>query len=208
MESSAFRVVHVDDVQGDVMIAARPIVRKELIFSHASNLFVVSSGDRDVDAKTLTQVVSHKAAPDFLASWKKGFLCKTFGFDEAVKKCMFSRFARHDDTGQKEGVVFLSEISFCNHSCVPNCCVLQRHNDDDDDDDVFELRALYDIPCNEPLLISYTDETETDKDKRKKKLFQSFGFECSCPRCERPWATSLEEKAMIGAARAIQWAKE
>jgi len=64
-----------------------------------------------------------------------------------------------------------------NHSCSPNCDVFHRG------DRIFVF-ALRSIACGEEISISYEPNIRQMKFGRKELLFNEFGFECRCPKCE------------------------
>ena len=71
--------------------------------------------------------------------------------------------------------LFPAYISFVNHSCSPNACLVFDQNK-------AELRALKPIGKNEPIFIAYIDICKP-REWRKKYLHDEYLFDCHCSRC-------------------------
>eukprot|EP01060_Flectonema_neradi_P039898 TRINITY_DN8949_c3_g1_i1.p1 TRINITY_DN8949_c3_g1~~TRINITY_DN8949_c3_g1_i1.p1 ORF type:complete len:808 (+),score=149.83 TRINITY_DN8949_c3_g1_i1:84-2426(+) len=71
-------------------------------------------------------------------------------------------------------------ISFCNHSCAPNCVVIPNEG---------SLRSITAIPKGTPITISYLDDKQLllPTNKRRQLLQSRWGFICGCERCSQPF---------------------
>ncbi|RUS35275.1 hypothetical protein BC938DRAFT_473391 [Jimgerdemannia flammicorona] len=79
--------------------------------------------------------------------------------------------ARED--GKTSGLKIFEATSWFNHSCDPNCQV----------SGVDQVEAIRPISSGEELTITYC-ESDIPRADRQDKLELSFGFECTCSRCE------------------------
>ena len=70
-------------------------------------------------------------------------------------------------------------ISFCNHSCAPNCVVIPNEG---------SLRSIATIGKGESVTISYLDSHQLllPTEKRRQLLQSRWGFVCGCDRCAQP----------------------
>jgi len=73
--------------------------------------------------------------------------------------------------------------SLLNHSCVPNCAVVQQLSPEHPP--VQHLIALRDIPPGEELTHSYVDQLQP-RAIRQEQLSIRYGFQCKCARCAAP----------------------
>ena len=71
--------------------------------------------------------------------------------------------------------LFPSYISFVNHSCIPNACLVFNQNR-------AEVRALRSIDKDEKIYISYIDVCKP-REWRKEYLLNEYFFDCCCVRC-------------------------
>lgn len=69
-------------------------------------------------------------------------------------------------------------MSYFNHSCSPNVCVIQHNT-------VVNIYALRDIEPGEEVAISYIETNRPTKDRRQ-CLQIEYNFYCRCPRCNAP----------------------
>eukprot|EP01059_Diplonema_ambulator_P032066 TRINITY_DN6101_c0_g1_i4.p1 TRINITY_DN6101_c0_g1~~TRINITY_DN6101_c0_g1_i4.p1 ORF type:complete len:772 (+),score=222.75 TRINITY_DN6101_c0_g1_i4:3094-5409(+) len=71
-------------------------------------------------------------------------------------------------------------ISFCNHSCAPNCVVVPNEG---------SLRSLRSIEKGEHLNLAYLDDEVllAPRDVRRDVLQGRWGFLCACSRCNMPY---------------------
>ncbi|WWD17730.1 hypothetical protein CI109_102171 [Kwoniella shandongensis] len=82
---------------------------------------------------------------------------------------------RASDTGMAETATMLFGLpSLANHSCLPNVMVVHWG-------DMIVYRALYDIPSDTELLVSYFSGEEAYIERST--LAERWGFTCSCPLC-------------------------
>ncbi|KAK8809928.1 hypothetical protein WA158_000871 [Blastocystis sp. Blastoise] len=82
------------------------------------------------------------------------------------------------------GIGIYPVLSYVNHSCNPNCCLVFRGN-------LATLRTLRNIEEGEELTYSYVD-VHRSTFVRKNILRSEFSFDCTCPKCQN--ATILEER--------------
>lgn len=66
-------------------------------------------------------------------------------------------------------------MSYFNHSCAPNVCVIQHNT-------VVNIYALRDIEVGEEVAISYIETNRPTKDRRR-CLQAEYNFYCRCSRC-------------------------
>ena len=76
-----------------------------------------------------------------------------------------------------EGEGLYKYLNTLNHSCDPNCCLVNI-----DTTNQLALFALKDIQQGDELTISYIDNT-LRKDERHKLLKEHYGFDCCCTCC-------------------------
>jgi hypothetical protein len=106
--------------------------------------------------------------------------------ENILKNCrrldLNSQALRH--VGEKLASGLFTNFSLLNHSCSPNCVVLDVYPSCDR---FLEVRAIKNIKQNEELLISYIDITE--KHETRSEKLKRYEFICQCDRCLK------EEKA-------------
>ena len=90
-------------------------------------------------------------------------------------------------------VLFLAELSFANHSCLPNAVI------------VFNeglggvgatLRCNREILPGDEIVISYIDVLERTK-ARQKHLYDQYGFHCDCVRCSSQESDDFYGQALL-----------
>lgn len=77
------------------------------------------------------------------------------------------------------GCGFYDLLAHVNHSCVPNCSVIDAALDG-----TKHLRALHDIDAGEEITFSYTyAPTPCSTEQRRELLHALYGFVCGCSAC-------------------------
>ncbi|TNJ29184.1 SET domain-containing protein [Giardia muris] len=91
-------------------------------------------------------------------------------------------YTLRDRYGFERGSALYSILSCCNHSCAPNVRVQM---DPDKNGSVIDLVLLTDGAANSELFISYLSIEELGLPTRARRdRLKSWGFRCTCPRCE------------------------
>ncbi|KAL9234357.1 hypothetical protein vseg_009237 [Gypsophila vaccaria] len=75
-------------------------------------------------------------------------------------------------------------VSFFNHSCMPNACRFEYLDSGDigSNTDII-IRMIHDVSQGEEICLSYV-RVNRDYIDRKKRLWDYFGFACLCDRCK------------------------
>eukprot|EP01135_Chromosphaera_perkinsii_P004548 Nk52_evm18s288 gene=Nk52_evmTU18s288 len=101
---------------------------------------------------------------------------------------------RTNSYGKPEGRLLMPVVSFCNHSCLPNCehpewNALPMSAATEVEEDIGGLirrrrvlRAINPIESGDELTICYVGNLDSFEDRRE-HLWVTQGFDCSCDRC-------------------------
>lgn len=92
-------------------------------------------------------------------------------------------------------VLFLAELSFANHSCLPNAVIVFNEGLGGVE---ATLRCNREILQGDEIVISYIDVLESTQ-SRQKHLYDQYGFHCDCVRC-----SSQENDDFYGQALLLQ----
>lgn len=115
---------------------------------------------------------------------------RVFSLAGKIKSNVFGIWCRNGSEPVWCGAALYLKCSFFNHSCFPNCTVIQDSNTKlygqlHPCGAAFTIRSLCAIPKGTELCISYIsldDNTEV----RKKTLQTNWLFTCACERCKDP----------------------
>jgi len=102
----------------------------------------------------------------------------------------FGIWTRNGNLSLWSGASVYLRASYFNHSCFPNCTVVQESNphlqlDRRNVGAVFTVHSLCTIRQGEPLCVAYIPLEQTTE-ARQQALHQNWYFQCDCARCKDP----------------------
>lgn len=96
--------------------------------------------------------------------------------------------------------LFPGDVSLVNHSCDPNATRVFELEPGERPKAV--IRAVREVRAEEEVTVSYISPL-LPREERARRLRESWGFTCRCPRCESG-ETEEQRLALVGIARAIE----
>jgi hypothetical protein len=107
------------------------------------------------------------------------------------------------------GRALFLEHSFYNHACCPNA-YFSCHFDDLDDSScccalTARIHCIHDVCKGESVTISYIPTSGLDRTERRKRLKDSYNFECMCDVCvgKWTWAKEIEDRVTLPAGHEV-----
>lgn len=94
-------------------------------------------------------------------------------------------FCIEDEETEPAGTGVYLEASLFSHSCVPNTARAFRNKK-------LYIIASENIEPGEEITITYSNNLIADLDERRSELYESYGFNCACPRCLGEASKSLD----------------
>lgn len=177
-------------MRGGVEYASKEAREQLARFRYEFDVMSLVSNEKEIEVKTLTK---RRALVKFIKGlgmkYPDLFVKDVSEIVRLIGKVDQNTFGVRYDRNLSYAFGMFPSMSYFNHSCEPNVCVIQHNT-------VLKLISLRDIQPGEEIAISYI-ETDRPTVARRKCLMIEYNFLCSCPRCLSPPSSSSSSDYFI-----------